>query len=43
MVDLEKGISDAPPSTLEDLQLNESEADIMSDLMIHAILQIIVQ
>jgi hypothetical protein len=40
--DLHEGIMNAPPLTLDDIQLSESEADQWYDCMIHTILRIIV-
>lgn len=40
--DLDEGIMNAPPLTLEDIQLNDSEADFWYDCMTHNILRIIV-
>jgi len=40
--DLHEGIMNAPPLTLDDIQLDESEADLWNACMIHTILRIIV-
>ncbi|KAJ6595217.1 hypothetical protein DFH09DRAFT_1413281 [Mycena vulgaris] len=41
--DLDKGIAEAPPLTVEDLEFTEAEADFFHKNMIHTILRIIIR
>ncbi|KAJ7487292.1 hypothetical protein B0H11DRAFT_2172828 [Mycena galericulata] len=43
VADLDKGISEAPPLTIEDLQFTDTEATFFHENMIHTILRIIIR